>query len=578
MNTRVSPRLCICILTIGLAGHTAAAIACAARDKVPDGLAAGDWTGIRAAYEATRPPASAGPAGQPQPPAAMVNSLLARPPAAQVAYLKASNAEGETIWPKDEVPGDHFGTAVAADGDTVVVGAPYEDGVATGVNGDQADNSAPYAGAAYVFVRDGNGGWIQQAYLKASNTEAYDHFGLSVAISGDTAVVGAPYEWSSAAGVNGDQADNSAYGAGAAYVFVRDANGNWNQQAYLKASNPNEGDYFGLSLAISGDTIVVGAPYEDSSATGVNGNQADNSAETSGAAYVFVRDANSVWSQQAYLKASNTDAYDSFGYSVAISGDTIVVGAGGEGSSATGVNGDQADNSAAPSGAAYAFVRNGGMWSQQAYLKASNTGVGDAFGGSVGISGDTIIVGAPREASSATGVNGNQADDSATWAGAAYVFVSVGGVWSQQAYLKSSNTESVPFSYGDLFGGSVAIADDIIVVGALRESSSATGVNGDQADNSAGVSGAAYFFVRAANGVWSQRAYLKASNTNSPDIFGVSVAVSGDLLAVGAPQESSGATGVNGDQADNSEPGAGAAYLFTLFPNPVPSPAALSAE
>ena len=129
-------------------------------------------------------------------------------------------------------------------------------------------------------------------------------------------------------------------------------------------------------MAVSGDTVVVGALWEDSSATGVNGNQSDNSAADAGAAYVFVR-SGTTWSQQAYLKASNTGAGDYFGCSVAVSGDTVVVGAYGEDSSATGVNGNQSDNSATDAGAAYVFVRSGTTWSQQAYLKASNTGADD---------------------------------------------------------------------------------------------------------------------------------------------------------------------------------------------------------
>ena len=175
----------------------------------------------------------------------------------------------------------------------------------------------------------------QQAYLKASNAEAHDYFGFSVAVSGDTVVVGAPGESSTATGVNGDQSDNSAIEPGAAYVFVR-TGGIWSQQAYLKASNTGAGDTFGYRVAISGDTIVVGAIWEASNATGVNGNQSDNSAVGSGAAYVFVR-SGTTWSQQAYLKASNTEADDQFGYSVAVSGDTVVVGAPYEDSNATGV-------------------------------------------------------------------------------------------------------------------------------------------------------------------------------------------------------------------------------------------------
>src|SRR2546425_1058073 len=145
---------------------------------------------------------------------------------------------------------------------------------------------------------------------------------------------------------------------------------------------------------ISGDTIVVGAPYEDSSASGVNGDQGNyNFGGEFGAAYVFVRNG-TTWSQQAYLKASNPDVNDSFGYSVAICSNTVVVGAKEEWSNAIGVNGDEANNSAQYAGAAYVFIRNGTTWSQQAYLKASNTGVSDRFGHSVAVSGDTVVVGA----------------------------------------------------------------------------------------------------------------------------------------------------------------------------------------
>ena len=145
----------------------------------------------------------------------------------------------------------------------------------------------------------------QQAYLKASNTEASDFFGSSVAVSSDTVVVGAEGEDSNATGVNGNQLDNSELLSGAAYVFVRPPGGTtWSQQAYLKASNTGAGDRFGISVAVSGDTVVVGAYSEDSNATGVNGNQLDNSALSSGAAYVFVRPpGGTTWSQQAYLKA-----------------------------------------------------------------------------------------------------------------------------------------------------------------------------------------------------------------------------------------------------------------------------------
>ncbi|MCL4177971.1 MAG: FG-GAP repeat protein [Verrucomicrobia bacterium] len=401
----------------------------------------------------------------------------------------------------------------------------------------------------------------QQAYLKASNTGGW--FGTSVAVSGDTVVVGASLESSSATGVDGDQSDNSAHGAGGAYVFVRNGT-NWSQQAYLKASNTDAGDGFGAGVAVSGDTVVVTAYHEGSSATGVNGDQSDNSAPSAGAAYVFVRSGTN-WTQQAYLKASNTEAEDWFGMSVAVSGDTVVVGTTVEASNATGVDGDQSDNSAALSGAAYVFVRAGTNWSQQAYLKASNSyggspdyPYGDLFGLSVAVSSDTVLVGAPAESSSARGLNGNQNDNSASASGAAYVFVRNGTTWSQQAYLKASNTDAY-----DGFGYKVALSGDTLVVGADGEDSSARGVNGNQSNNSAQASGAAYVFVR--NGTtWTQQAYLKASNSDANDSFGVLVAVSGGTVVVGAYGELSNATGVNGDQSNNNSPTqSGATYVFT---------------
>jgi hypothetical protein len=393
----------------------------------------------------------------------------------------------------------------------------------------------------------------QQAYLKASNTGASDRFGWSVAVSGDTVVVGAPRESSNANGVNGNQNDNSFGEAGAAYVFTRNGT-SWSQQAYLKASNTDLADHFGFAVSVSGDTIVVGAIDESSNSTGVNGSQANNSAASSGAVYVFVRNG-TTWAQQAYLKASNTGVADRFGQALSVSGDTLVVGAFGESSNAVGVNGNEADNSATNAGAAYVFVRSGTAWTQQAYLKASNTGAQDWFGFSVSVSDNTAVIGALMEDSDATGVNGTGLD-LATDSGAAYVFTRSGTTWSQQAYLKASNTGN-----GDVFGSAVSVHGDTLVVGAHQESSSATGVNGDQSDNSAVLSGAAYVFVRTGT-IWSQQAYLKASNTESVDRFGQSVSVSVDTIVVGAGAEDSNATGVNGNGTDNSFQSAGAAYVF----------------
>ena len=167
-----------------------------------------------------------------------------------------------------------------------------------------------------------------------------------------------------------DQMNDSALEAGAAYVFTRNNEGTWNQQAYLKASNTQAGDQFGYAVDGDGGTVIVGAWREDGSGTGVNSpSQGDNSAFDAGAAYLFTRDNEGLWSQQAYLKASNTEQADRFGYTVAVDGDTVVVTAYGESSNATGVNGDQTDNSASESGAAYVFTHTGGAGANKHTLK-----------------------------------------------------------------------------------------------------------------------------------------------------------------------------------------------------------------
>ncbi|MEE4637426.1 MAG: FG-GAP repeat protein, partial [Wenzhouxiangella sp.] len=300
----------------------------------------------------------------------------------QSGYLKASNTG----------LGDEFGSSVAASGGTIIVGAEWEDSAAIGVDGNQLDDSAANAGAAYIFERSAIGRWSQQAYLKASNTEGGDRFGHAVALSDNLAAVGAFSEDSAAPGIDGDELDNSLPDAGAVYVFVRDSAGTWTQDAYIKASSPDENDQFGMALAISGNTLVVGVAGEDSGSSGINGDPFDNSLQEAGAVYVFVRDEEGSWTQQAYIKASNPDEFDNFGASVAIDGDLLVVGAKFEDGSASGVDANQSDNSASNAGAAYVFVRNEeGQWSQQAYLKPSNTDAGDQFGFSVAASGDTVL-------------------------------------------------------------------------------------------------------------------------------------------------------------------------------------------
>jgi hypothetical protein len=466
-------------------------------------------------------------------------------PMIQLAYIKASNPAYNS----------QFGSALAVSGNTAVIGAPVESSNSTGVNGNQDNSNAYASGAAYVFVRTGCN-WTQQAYLKASNTNSIDRFGSAVAISGNRIVVGAARESSSATNVNGNQWDNSMENAGAAYVFVRNGNA-WSQEAYLKASNTEAGDRFGTAVAISGDLIAVGAPMESGANHGVNGWQGSNLFPAAGAAYVYKR-INGVWTWQLYLKASNPNPGDGFGAELAMDGTTIAIAARLEDSNSKGVNQNGANNSATDSGAVYVFQEQGGVWAQDAYLKASNTDINDRFGTAVTVSGETVVVGAEFEASAAQGINGASSDNSAEYAGAAYVFSKTGGVWAQEAYLKASNNEAF-----DGFGCAVSLSGDRLIVGSFAEDSGASGINGDQLDNSMGASGAAYSFIRT-NGVWTQNAYLKATNPGTPDHFGIAVGITGDTVLVGARYESSQSSGVNGDQTDNSLSLSGAAYAFNL--------------
>ena len=395
---------------------------------------------------------------------------------------------------------------------------------------------------------------VQQEYLKASNPDVQDHFGNAVAISGDTAVVGASRESSNATGINGDESNNWTAGAGAAYVFVR-TGGVWTQQAYLKASNPNVDDFFGHSVAIDGDTIAVGAIGERSQATGVGGNQLDNSTPWAGAVYVFRR-SGSTWSQEAYLKASNTEGEDFFGGAVSLSGDRLVVGAAREDSASTGVGGDENDNSTIDSGAAYLFTRTGSAWGNSVYLKASNAETGDYFGSEVAIQGTRVLIGARSEDSAAVGVNGDDSDNSAADSGAAYLFELVGGQWVQVAYIKASNTDAY-----DNFGGTLDLDGDRLAIAAAREAGGFSGINGNQSDNSALEAGAAYVFSLV-GGNWAQEAYIKSSNPLSSSFFGYSIALDGDRLAVGAPNEDGAIPGINGNEQDVTISNGGATYLY----------------
>jgi hypothetical protein len=464
---------------------------------------------------------------------------------AQEAYVKASNTTA----------GLEFGgiLALSSDGNTLVVSAENDSSDATGINGDATNDAAPGSGAAHVFTRRGTA-WSEQAYIKASNTRAGAWFGSALALSsdGNTLAIGSSGESSGATGIDGDQSDTSAPGFGAVYVFMR-SGGAWSQIAYLKAST--HVPFFGSTLALSGDGSTLAV--------------ADDSSYGTPLIFIFTA-TGATWSQETYIASPSVPsapASEHFGQSLALSGDgaTLAVGAYGDSSGATGINGNETDTSVPGSGAVFVFSRSGATWSQQAYVKASNPGRVDNFGFSVALSadGNTLAAGAYGESSGATGVNGNESDMSAPSAGAAYVFLRAGATWTQNAYVKASNPTPAAF-----FGNTVALAADgnTLAVGALLESSNATGVDGNQLNAEAGGSGAVYVFTRVSSGgpTWMQSAYVKPSNTTAGESFSYSLSLSGDgtTLASGTPRDSSSATGINGDETNAVDPGAGAVFVF----------------
>ena len=256
--------------------------------------------------------------------------------------------------------GDQFGFSVAIDADTIVVGAYLDD-----------DNGSTNSGSASVYTRTGNN-WTEQAKLTPSNGAASDNFGVSVAISGDTIVVGAR-------GADGNGITNR----GSASVYTRTGN-TWTMQAKLTASDGAMDDQFGRSVAMDGDTVVIGAWLDD------------DKGEQSGSAYVFMR-MGATWTEQAKLVASDGAAADQLGLSVAIASDTIVVSA------------DEDDDNGTTSGSAYVFMRTGTTWTEQVKLLASDGTAGDNFGWSVAIDGATIVVGAQQD------------DDNGADSGSAYI-------------------------------------------------------------------------------------------------------------------------------------------------------------
>lgn len=446
-------------------------------------------------------------------------------------------SERQKLTAGDGLANDYFGFGLALDGDTLVV-------CAYGVDVD--GNS--YQGAAYLFTRGEESGlWSEQQKFLAGDGGDSDFFGISAGLDGDIAVVGAygadvdglvdagkvylmergPMPWpdnganSAADGEAGDnlgvsvalQSNTAVVGAyhhvvagnadqGAAYVFTRNGS-TWVQQQKLVAGDGREGDFFGVSLALDGETLVVGAFRAD-----VGGNSRQ------GAAYVFTRAGGGSWSQQQKLTAGDGRALDQFGGSVGLDGDTIVAGA---------ALADVVSN--VDQGAVYSFALSGGVWVEQQKVVAGDWQAGALFGRSLALQGNSLLVGAPGSA-----IKGDDEQ------GAAYYFTRAGSdePWNEQQKLLAADGEA-----GDFFGAAAAMAGNSAMIGAYLADI------GETADQ-----GAAYLFGRS-GGVWSQRQKLAAADGAAGDYFGYSVALDGAMAVVGAPQADI------GGRADQ-----GAAYVF----------------
>ena len=361
------------------------------------------------------------------------------------------SANESKVVPNDGAKDDHFGRAVALDGDFALIGAPFN------------DEAAADAGAVYVFNRQA-GVWTQ--IQKLTPAGAGDLFGWAIAMDGQTAIIGA----------KGDA-------AGAAYVFAWDGTV-WAQQKKLTPSDGNSDDEFGYSVDISGNTIIIGARNNDQA-------METETVTNAGAAYIFAYDG-SAWQEEAKLLANDFAASDFFGESVATDGARAVIGAAGD------------DDKGSSSGSAYVFVFSGTAWSQQQKLTAADGANRDGFGISAALNGTQLLIGAKDR------------DEQDTDSGAVYIFQLSGGTWTLQQKLVASDG-----GYGYNFGSSVCLVNGFAVVGA----SGATGATSN--------TGAVYTF--AGNGsTWQQRTKVTASDGGAYDYFGFSLSSDGVTALIGA--------------------------------------------
>ena len=381
---------------------------------------------------------------------------------AQIDEFKLTASDGSEInW---------FGYSVSISGNYVIVGAERD------------DDNGEASGSAYIFKRSGSD-WVQEAKLHSFDGNTGDFFGVSVSISGDYAIVGAL----------GD--DENGQASGAAYIFKRTGT-NWVQEAKLLAPTADIDDLFGHAVSISGDYAIASTFLTD-----------DNG-ENSGSAYVFKR-AGTSWVQEAKLVASDGATNDYFGWSVSISGDYLVVGA------------VRDNDNGIDAGSAYVFKRSDTTWVEETKLLAADGAADDGFGVSISISGDYVIVGSVFD------------DDNGDNSGSAYIFRHSDSNWVQEAKLHSSDGDTA-----DFFGVSVSISEKSVVVGAF--------LTDDKGDSS----GSAYIFSREGSN-WVEGAKLLAFDGSASDWFGWSVAIAGDYAVVGAY--------LDDDNGENS----GSAYVYS---------------
>lgn len=381
---------------------------------------------------------------------------------------------------------------------------------------------------------------LATTYVKAFNSRASFGFGSSVALDGDTAVIGAPAEDSYSGGVDGNEASTGAIGAGAAYVAIRGSNSKWARQAYLKAESPLKDDTFGSAVAIDGNTIAVGAP-------------GDNSAQ--GAVYIFAR-TGSTWSQQAIVSEPVPAGGNNFGTAVAIQGNRLV---------ASSLNSGLVKYSG---GAAYSFTRTGTTWKVDAKHPnppAARYQSYDGFGYRLSLSGERLAVSEWQGersvfvmlySGSAWSVEGSitlpglalekskialDGDTLAASApGVVHIFTRSGSSWTKQVSLTPFDAAAT-----DGFGSSVALKGDLLAVGSGCDT----------------CSGGVSTFVRSGT-TWKDGAFVTAANMEANDAVGFSVAISGNRIVAGAPGEDSNATSFNQSSANNSVVDSGAAFIF----------------